>query len=133
MRHITKRLIPGELLKESIVQVVKENNIKAGVILAAVGGLENANIRVSKLDNGDHPVLNVEGPLEVVSCMGTLSADGCHVHVSVADRQGRCYGGHLKDGCRVFVTIELVILAFDDITYGRVFDDETGFEELTTD
>lgn len=130
MHQITYRLKPGQPLKESVTQLVEEKQIKAGVILAAVGGLDNANLRVSKFDNGEHPILEIEGPLEIVSCMGTLSTEGCHIHISVSDRSGKCYGGHLKNGCRAFVTVELVILVFDDVAYRRVLDNETGFEEL---
>ena len=39
MRQITRRLKPGQLLKESIKQLVEEEHITAGVIVAAVGGL----------------------------------------------------------------------------------------------
>jgi len=130
MRQITRRLKPGQLLKESIIQLVEEEQITAGVVVAAVGGLENANLRVSKFESGEHPNVTIEGPLELVSCMGTLSSESCHLHVSVSDRSGQCYGGHLKDGCRVFVTIELVVLAFDDVIYNRTLDSETGFDEL---
>jgi len=130
MRQITRRLKPGQLFKESIIQLVEEERVTAGVIVAAVGGLENANLRVSKYDNGDHPSITIKGPLELVSCTGTLSQQGCHVHVSVSDRNGQCYGGHLKDGCRVFVTMELVVLAFDDTIYNRTLDNATGFDEL---
>lgn len=133
MHQLTHRLKPGQSLKESIIQLVEEKQIKAGVILAAVGGLENANLRVSKFDNGEHPVLEIKGPLEIVSCMGTLSTEGCHIHVSVSDRSGKCYGGHLKNGCKAFVTIELVLIVFDDVVYNRVLDDETGFEELSAE
>ena len=131
MRQITRRLKPGQLLKESIIQLVEEERITAGIIVAAVGGLENANLRVSKYENGDHPSITIEGPLELVSCMGTLSQQGCHIHVSVSDRSGQCYGGHLKDGCKIFVTIELVVLAFDDTIYNRTLDNATGFDELS--
>ena len=131
MRQITQRLKPGELLKESILNIVQEESIEAGTILAAVGGLENANLRPSKFENDDHPVLSLEGPFELLSCMSTLSVKGSHIHVSVADRTGVCFGGHLKDGCRVFVTVELVILIFDDVIYDRTLDTETGYSELS--
>lgn len=100
------------------------------MILSAVGGLENAVLRMSKSEDGEHIVRQMEGPFELVSCMGTLSMDGCHIHVSVSDREGKCYGGHLKEGCKVFVTIELVIGVFEDTVYRRVMDNETGFREL---
>jgi predicted DNA-binding protein with PD1-like motif len=131
MKSYTVRLKPGQFFKEEIERLVIEKNIKAGVILAAVGGLENAIFRTSKFDSGEHPIKEIEGPLELVSCEGTLSKDGCHIHVSVSNREGICYGGHLKDGCKVFVTIELVIGVFDDVTYSRTLDTETGFNELT--
>ncbi len=35
------------------------------------------------------------------------------------------------NGCAVFVTIELVILAFEDEIYSRIMDDTTGFKELS--
>lgn len=133
MYQITVRLKPGQCLREEIERLVKEKQIRAGVILAAVGGLKNAALRVSKLDSGEHLVKQMDGPFELVSCMGTLSVDGCHIHASVADREGRCYGGHLKEGCRVFVTVELVIGVFEDAVYRRVMDEETGFEELSVE
>lgn len=133
MHHITLRLKQGDLFKETIERLVKENNIKSGVIVSAVGGLENANLRVSKLEDNTHKILELKGPFELVSCMGTLSQDGCHVHISVSDRDGNCYGGHLKDGCEVFVVVELVLLCFEDTLYKRVIDSTTGFKELTVE
>jgi hypothetical protein len=40
------------------------------------------------------------------------------------------FGGHLKDGCIVAFTAEIVIGILDDITFRRVPDDATGFDEL---
>jgi predicted DNA-binding protein with PD1-like motif len=40
-------------------------------------------------------------------------------------------GGHLKTGCIVRTTCELVIGILDDITFKRKTDPETGFDELT--
>lgn len=133
MKNVTVRLKEGQFLREEIERIVKKRGIRAGVILSAVGGIKNAALRVPKLDTGEHIVMQMDGPFELVSCMGTLSADGCHIHVSVSDREGRCYGGHLKEGCAVFCTIELVIGVFEDVTYHRRMDAETGFEELTVD
>lgn len=55
----------------------------------------------------------------------------CHIHVSVSDRNGHCFGGHLKEGCAVFCTIELVIGILEEVVYHRTMDAETGFEELS--
>jgi predicted DNA-binding protein with PD1-like motif len=133
MKNITVRLKEGQFFREEIERVVREREIRAGVILSAVGGIKNANLRVPKFDTGEHVVKQMDGPFELVSCMGTLSADGCHIHVSVSDREGKCYGGHLKEGCAVFCTIEVVIGVIEDAIYHRKMDSETGFEELVAD
>jgi predicted DNA-binding protein with PD1-like motif len=133
MEQFTIRLKQGDLFKEKIEALVREYDIKSGVILSAVGGLENANIRLSKLDTGEHIIRELKGPFELVSCMGTLSQEGCHIHVSFSDREGNCFGGHLKDGCEVFVTVELVFLVFKDVIYRRTLDSSTGFKELSSE
>jgi len=130
MRQITVRLKSGQYFREGIEAVVAEHGIQAGVILSAVGGVRNAFLRMPKQGSGEHMIRNIEGPLEIVSCTGTLSPDGCHIHVSVSNAEGHCYGGHLKEGCPVFFTIELVIGVLEDVLYKRVFDGETGFDEL---
>ncbi len=133
MKNVTVRLKEGQFFREEIERIVKEKDIRAGVILSAVGGIKNAALRVPKLDSGEHIVKQIDGPFELVSCMGTLSPDGCHIHISVSDRDGRCFGGHLKEGCAVFCTIELVIGVIEGVTYRRRMDVETGFEELNVE
>ena len=130
MKHLTVRLKDGQDFRKEVETLVRTQGIRAGVILSAVGGIQKAVLRVPKLDTGEHPVQQLEGPFELVSCMGTLSQDGCHIHVSVSDRSGHCYGGHLKEGCPVFCTIELVLGIMDDVVYHRTMDEETGFQEL---
>lgn len=130
MRTITVRLKPGQYFREGIEEVVARHGVAAGVILSAVGGVRYAFLRMPRQDSGEHTVKKIDGPLEIVSCTGTLSPDGCHIHASVSDREGRCYGGHLKKDCPVFFTIELVIGILEDVIYKRLPDTETGFDEL---
>lgn len=130
MRQLTFRLQSGQLLKEEIERVAQEKSVKAGVLLSVVGGLDNVVLRMPKLNSGDHAIKELDGPFELVSGTGTISKDGCHIHIAVSDKEGKCYGGHLKDGCRVRMTAEIVIGIFDDVTYTRVPDEKTGFDEL---
>ncbi len=130
MRHITFRLRPGQLLKEEIEKIAREKGIQAGVLVSLVGGLDRAILRMPG-SAPDRQIIHVwDGPFEIVSGTGTISTDGCHIHVSLSDTEGRVIGGHLKDGCTVAFTVEVVILVFDDAVYKRVLDQETGFEEL---
>ncbi len=130
MRHITFRLKGGQLLKEEIELQAK--NIPAGVLLSVVGALENVNLRMAGATPDRQDIRNLEGPFEIVSGIGTVSSSGCHLHLSVSDKEGRVLGGHLKEGCRVGVTVEVVIGVLEGTTYRRTLDEDTGFKELET-
>lgn len=129
MRHITKRLHPGSDLKKEIVKIIEQNSVKAGVVLSAVGSLEEAVLRMP----GAKDFLELHEPLEIVSVTGTISPDGVHVHISVSDDKGKTYGGHLSDGNIIRGTAEIVLLIFDTQTYSRKLDPETGFKELNVE
>lgn len=130
MKQLTFRLKPGQLLKEEIERRVKENNIKAGVLLSIVGGLENAVLRMAGSESENHIIKRWNESFEIVSGTGTISEEGCHIHVSLSDQRGNVIGGHLKDNCVVKYTAEIVIGIFDGISYKRVHDKDTGFKEL---
>lgn len=72
----------------------------------------------------------VEGPLEIISVAGSISPDGAHLHLSVADVRGELRGGHVCFGCEVRTTAELLIAALHGYRLARRFDAGTGFKEL---
>lgn len=119
------RLKPNQDLKSSIENYVIEKNIKAGVILSAVGSLKKATISLA-----DETVKNFEGPFEIVSLIGTLSPDGCHLHISISDKNGVVLGGHLKENCTIHTTAEIVLAEISDKVFKREYDENTGFKEL---
>jgi hypothetical protein len=121
---IVKRLIPGQDLKNSLEDIQDENGLKSGVILCMVGSLNKAALRMA---NGTKKI--IDGPLEIVSATGTMATGGVHVHLAVSDEQGKVTGGHLMIGSPVHTTVELCILSSDKI-FKRVFDPETGYDEL---
>lgn len=130
MKQITFRLKPGQFLREEIVRVAKEQHIQAGVLLSVVGGLEYAVLRMAGATPDHQIVKELDGSFEIVSGTGTISENGCHLHVSISDKEGKVTGGHLKGRCRVCPTAEIVIGVFDDVVYQRTPDDTTGFNEL---
>lgn len=130
MKQVTVRLKPGQLLKEEIERIAIAENISAGILLSIVGGLENAVLRMPGSTPKDQKVRRWSGPFEIVSGTGTVSKNGCHIHISISDRDGNVSGGHLKDGCVVKNTAEIVLGAFDDVVYKRLLDERTGFNEL---
>lgn len=121
-----KRLVKGDDLRNSLLELVKVNSIQAGSLLTGVGCLSHANIRLANEKN----TLNITGPLEIIMLSGTLTPQHIHVHISVADREGNVYGGHLMPGCIVSYTTELCMVAFNNMIFSRDYDPQTGFEEL---
>ncbi len=124
---IISRLKPQEDLKKGIINLSKQNGIKSGIIICMVGSLNSATLRMA---NGNYKTFN--GPFEIVSAEGTISADGVHVHISISDIEGQVFGGHLGEGCIINTTAEIGIIKSDK-TLRRVFDPETGYKELTID
>lgn len=119
------RLVKGMDLKKEIEDYVIKNHI-SGVILSCVGCLSKLTIRLAD----GKSILENEDYFEIVSITGTLSEDGVHIHISVSDSKGKTIGGHLKDGCIVNTTAEICLLEFQEVTFKREFDDETGYNEL---
>ena len=74
MEQLTFRLKPGQFLKEEIENRTKE--IKAGVLLSIVGGLENAVLRMAGSKPNNQIIKKVDGPFEIVSGTGTISKEG---------------------------------------------------------
>ena len=128
MKTIAKRLLDGQDVMIEIVKFVKENDVKAGVILSAVGSLRKSNIRVPIID-GEVKYINPEN-LEIDNLHGTVSTDSVHLHIAVSNIDGLVMGGHLKEGCIVRTTCELVIGVLDDVEFKREADSTTGFDEL---
>jgi len=62
--------------------------------------------------------------------IGTLSAGGMHLHISISDSVGKVLGGHLLEGCMIHTTAEIVLLESLDLKFTREEDAQTGYKEL---
>jgi len=125
-RHISLRLKPDEDLYQSLVDCVEKYHITAGAIITCVGSLRQANIRLSCRENPS----SFHQKMEILCLSGTLSPDGCHLHICLADGDGRTIGGHLLGDSLVNTTAEIVICTLDDTLFQRRQDDKTGYREL---
>ncbi len=121
---IVSRILPGEDLKNGIENLIDINSLKSGIILCIVGSIYNAVLR---MPNGGKKVFN--GLFEIVSAEGTVSRDGIHVHIAIADKDGAVYGGHLLEGCIVHTTAEISIIK-SKMIFKRIHDPKTGYKEL---
>lgn len=126
MNLIPVRLYPGQLLKEQLGEIALEYNLQAGFILSGVGSLKSVSIRLANTEN----IFQKNNFFEVLSLQGSLSLAGIHVHISISDSAGQCYGGHLLDQCIVNTTMEILIVSLSGFKFDRQIDPQTGYKEL---
>jgi predicted DNA-binding protein with PD1-like motif len=121
------RLEPGMDLRADIHRFGLACNLQSGFVLTCVGSLARARLRLAARAEST----TLEGRFEIVSLVGTLSPDGPHLHVAIADDQGHVVGGHLLDGSVVYTTAEIVLAEAEGLRFSRTVDEKTGFRELT--
>jgi uncharacterized protein len=120
------RLLPNQDIRLEIEKFVAQNAIKAGFILTCVGSVKRATLRMA-----DETIIkDFENKFEIVSLVGTLSPGGVHLHISLSDEAGNTIGGHMKKGCLIYSTAEIVIGELEDVIFSREFDEETKYNEL---
>jgi uncharacterized protein len=126
MRTIALRLRPGADLKAELLALAARERVQAGWVLTCVGSLSQVRVRLA--GGTEHGTW--QGAFEILALTGTLSRDGGHLHLAVADHQGRTVGGHLAEGCTVRTTAEVVLAADDRLVFAREHDPATGYDEL---
>jgi uncharacterized protein len=126
LQTLAFRLSPDGDLRQEIKAIAQQENITAGIILSAIGSLTVVHLRFA---DQAQPTI-IPGKHEILTLAGTLSTQGVHLHMTVANGQGECIGGHLLDGCQIYTTVELVIGVLPELTFARNPDDRTGFLEL---
>jgi predicted DNA-binding protein with PD1-like motif len=126
MHAMTLRLSPGDDLRTTLDQAFHARGLSAAFVLQGIGSLSVARIRYA----GREDAAELRGDLEILTLAGTLSAQGPHLHISVADAGGRVFGGHVAAGCIVRTTAELLVANLPDERYTREHDAATGFAEL---
>lgn len=93
-----------------------------------IGALKKAVLLYYLQDQKKYQKNTLELPLEIASGIGNIAVKGdetiVHCHVVLADKEGKCYGGHLAEGSIVFAG-EVHVRAFKQIM-NRIYDDVTG-------
>jgi hypothetical protein len=120
------RLLPGDDLVGSLRAFAAERGLRAACVLSCVGSTSLTTLRPA----GCAEARVFDGKREIVSLVGTFSADGHHLHMSVADAACVVVGGHALEGCTVRTTAEIVVGELQGLRFARELDDRTGFREL---
>lgn len=125
-RTYALRLRPGDDVRLKLMEFSRQHHLRAAYVVTCVGSLKLAAIRYADQQS----TTMIDGPLEIVSLVGTLSPDGPHLHISVSDAAGRTVGGHLAEGSHVYTTAEVVIGEMTGAVFSREIDPMTTYKEL---
>ena len=126
MEALPFRLLPGADLRAALEAEAAARSHCAGFVVSAVGSLSVARLRRGRAREPDH----LSGDLEILTLAGTLAGNGSHLHMSVADSDGRVMGGHVAHGCIVRTTAEVLLVLLPEWSFNRELDPATGFAEL---
>ncbi|MFU8796345.1 MAG: PPC domain-containing DNA-binding protein [Dehalococcoidia bacterium] len=98
-------LNPGSDLVKSITEIARDTGIEAGS-LVAIGALKQAKLGYYDQNKNRYREIKVDSPTEIASCAGNISIRSgepfAHIHVVLADSDGKTKAGHLLEGI-VFV------------------------------
>ena len=128
-RFYAFRLTPGEDLVQGVRRFVAAHSLRAVAVLTCVGSLTRATLRFANADTW----IEISGPFEILSLVGTVDEHGEHLHIGLADSEGRCIGGHFGLGSSVYTTAEIVLAELAGFEFRRTPCSLSGYDELTVE
>ena len=121
------RLKPNQDIKLELLKYAQERNIETATIASAVGSVSSMKVRIADGKTIASDTYN----REVLSLSGTLINGKIHAHIGAISTRMDVFGGHLMEGCIVHTTMEITLLDLsEDVQAERIFDSETGYDEL---
>ena len=120
------RLSPGVDLRAALDAEVVTRGHCAAFVISGIGSLSSVRLRLA----GAVEPIELLGELEILTLAGTVARNGSHLHMSVADSNGRVVGGHVSHGCIVRTTAEVLVVLLSEWSFLREWDPDTGFAEL---
>jgi len=117
------RLDDGEDIIDSILKSARDSR---STMLICTGLGMITDFELGYFEKGEYISKSYSEPHELLSIQGVISGYGehrVHIHVSVADREHRMFGGHLLRG-KVWMANEIGILRLDCVRSTREIDPE---------
>ena len=125
-RVFVLRLDQGDMLLESIKELIAKEGIKDAVVISAIGTLDMCVLHMVTT-TGYPPEEHFERwdnePLELVSVDGIIADGEPHLHAVVSDSE-KAYAGHLENGCRILYLGEIVIGELESMDLKRIYNDK---------
>ncbi|MBT3525808.1 MAG: DNA-binding protein [Bdellovibrionales bacterium] len=127
-RTLIGRLDYGEDILEQLTSICVRGEIHAGR-MQGIGALQSATLAYFHQDTREYENILFSQHMEIVSLIGNVSLkDGkpfVHAHMSIADQNGKVYGGHLVEGNIIFAA-EFVMTELSCKPLDRLLDPTTG-------
>jgi predicted DNA-binding protein with PD1-like motif len=128
-----RRVLLGRLEKgQDILQGLTEFCVSEGVTtgsIQALGAVQRGAVGFYDQESAAYREIHFDEEMEIASLSGNISLkEGeifLHCHIILADRDGRCFGGHLMEGNVAFVC-EFAITALEGSAPERTLDQATG-------
>lgn len=126
MEALPLRLQPHADLRRTLEASLDSGQHGAAFVVAGIGSLSQARLRLA----GKEQPEALDGDFEILTLAGSISTDGAHLHMSVADERGHVIGGHVGYDCVVRTTAEVLLILLPEWSFTRERDPMTGFAEL---
>lgn len=127
-RTLVARLGHDDDLLVALTRLAADEDVVVGAV-QAIGALKEGRLAYYDQAGREYRELAVPGPVEIVSCSGTVSrrdgAPAIHAHLCLSGGDGHAMGGHLVAGCRVFAC-EAVLTELLGPSLERGHDEVTG-------
>ncbi|MCF0137639.1 MAG: DNA-binding protein [Oscillospiraceae bacterium] len=135
-RVVAFRLMPETDVLLGIAEACRRYDIKNAVIVSAIGSLHDVKycnvveMPEKKVGYGYSEALTLSGPIEMTGASGIVCHDdngeiNLHVHFTMSDRYGTGHGGHLVEGTKVLITVDVVVAELEGIDMCREYDEYT--------
>ena len=115
-------------LIEQITEFCKDKGIRLGRV-EAIGAVKTARIGYYNQTTREYQFAQLDQPMEILKLAGNVSLkDGTpmvHAHITLADEEGKAWGGHLAPGTVVFAC-ECLVQELNGDELNRAFDEQTG-------
>lgn len=125
MSYLPLRLPPGEDLRHALEATATAPG-SGSFVVSGIGSLWHPRLRFAAAE----AETQLKGPFEILTLSGSITAEGAHLHIAVADGQGQVIGGHLCYGSRVRTTAEILTVRPEGWQLRRLHDAATGYLEL---
>ena len=134
-RVVVIRLKPGTDLLGGLQAACDRYQIYNGVVISAIGSLKKVRfcdveaLPEKKCGYGYGKILALDETIELTGAGGVICSDAeqninLHIHISMSDKNGKAYGGHLVEGTEVLMTADIVLGEIEGISMLREYDEE---------